>query len=296
MIPLDDSMEVPEAPLLSKIYEALGHEVRRDIIRLIGSFGKISYSDLMHYLQIKPGSFFYHLKKMPGLIEQDSEKQYKLTSDGEFSYSVLRQSEDQIINTEKIDDTEKETAIESTKVHTNKQFILFGNLFRNMIANNTTRVNIALIIILQLIILIIGEIGLITPFFFDASYYYNPLILIIEFFIIIFVEWFFLEFISIIFTSWRKVNPSIDILVALPLCNLPLYIYPLIIIVSKLILGIEIPLYILLMILLLLQVWTAFLLAQVLQIQKSLSVELSMLTIIILMYLSSIITYLTTIQ
>ncbi len=70
---------------LQNIYAALGHAIRFDIVQYLGTFHRpVQYTELVEWLQIKPGSFYFHMKKLKGLVEQDSEKRFRLTNLGNF--------------------------------------------------------------------------------------------------------------------------------------------------------------------------------------------------------------------
>ncbi|MFX0211166.1 MAG: hypothetical protein ACFFDT_34620, partial [Candidatus Hodarchaeota archaeon] len=75
-----------ESVSLQYIYAALGHAIRYDIINYLGVFHRsVQYTELVDWLQIKPGSFYFHLKKLEYLVEQDSEKRFKLTPTGRLA-------------------------------------------------------------------------------------------------------------------------------------------------------------------------------------------------------------------
>ncbi|MFX0182517.1 MAG: hypothetical protein ACFE95_05465, partial [Candidatus Hodarchaeota archaeon] len=52
-----------EAISLHDIYAALGHAIRYDIVNYLGTFHRpVQYTELVEWLQIKPGSFYFHMK------------------------------------------------------------------------------------------------------------------------------------------------------------------------------------------------------------------------------------------
>ena len=76
---------------LQDIYAALGHAIRYDIVQYLGSFHRpVQYTELVEWLQIKPGSFYFHIKKLKGLVEQDIEKRFKLTDLGNLALEVIQ--------------------------------------------------------------------------------------------------------------------------------------------------------------------------------------------------------------
>lgn len=72
------------------IIQALGHEVRRTILKIINSSEKGSlYSDLMTELGLSTGKLNYHLGKLEGLVEKNIERRYILTPLGTNAMSLL---------------------------------------------------------------------------------------------------------------------------------------------------------------------------------------------------------------
>ena len=50
---------------LRYIYGALSHAVRYDIIKYLGQFHRpVNYTEMISWLNIKPGSFYFHIKNM----------------------------------------------------------------------------------------------------------------------------------------------------------------------------------------------------------------------------------------
>lgn len=86
-----NSEENPE----DKIYIALGHRLRRDIIRLLAEKRKLSFSDFMKELNIEDtGTLTFHLRKLSGLISKTSSGDYVLTDLGWRAYSIMKSIED----------------------------------------------------------------------------------------------------------------------------------------------------------------------------------------------------------
>lgn len=72
------------------IIQAIGHEVRRTILKIIASSetGAL-YTDLMTELGLPTGKLNYHLGKLEGLVEKNKERRYVLTPLGKQTMSVL---------------------------------------------------------------------------------------------------------------------------------------------------------------------------------------------------------------
>ncbi len=76
-----------------KIYHALNHPLRREIIMLLGSKGSLSSTELKRILNIGSGKLYYHLENLGGLIEQDEKKRYRLSKEGIRAYALLLSEE-----------------------------------------------------------------------------------------------------------------------------------------------------------------------------------------------------------
>jgi len=78
----------PKDPL-SYIFHALAHPIRRKILRIIASYGTISFKDLMSELKIRDGSTLnYHLREMELLLDRDGSL-YRLSRFGILTYKLL---------------------------------------------------------------------------------------------------------------------------------------------------------------------------------------------------------------
>jgi len=76
-----------------KLYHALNHPIRREIVELLRVRGSLSSSELKELLNIGPGKLYYHLENLGGLIEQDENQKYKLSEKGREAYQLLISSE-----------------------------------------------------------------------------------------------------------------------------------------------------------------------------------------------------------
>jgi len=70
------------------IINALNHEIRREILRLLKE-KKMSYSNLLGHFAISTGKLNYHLKLLSGFVEKDVEGLYKTTRLGVRLISLL---------------------------------------------------------------------------------------------------------------------------------------------------------------------------------------------------------------
>ena len=72
------------------ILQALVHEARRDILRIIEVSEKgASYTELMDQLRLSTGKLNYHLKQLEGLIRKNMELRYVLTPLGRKTLNLL---------------------------------------------------------------------------------------------------------------------------------------------------------------------------------------------------------------
>ena len=84
---------------MDDVHSALSHNIRRQIIAMIGNQGAVSYTDLTE-LGLEPGTLYFHLdnlsKSDDPLVSRTSDKLYSLTELGQAAYTIIQQSEDQV--------------------------------------------------------------------------------------------------------------------------------------------------------------------------------------------------------
>ncbi len=78
---LDEEQEVD-------IFKALGHPLRRKILRMIAERGSVSYKELSR-IEPKSGVLYHHLRLLGDLIYQDDNRRYRLTEKGARAYELL---------------------------------------------------------------------------------------------------------------------------------------------------------------------------------------------------------------
>jgi DNA-binding transcriptional ArsR family regulator len=83
-----------------RLYHALNHPLRREIVELLYGRGSLSSSELKELLNIGPGKLYYHLENLGGLIEQDENQKYRLSKEGKEAYQLLTTSEVLSVNEE----------------------------------------------------------------------------------------------------------------------------------------------------------------------------------------------------
>ncbi|MBD3211903.1 MAG: hypothetical protein GF311_04770 [Candidatus Lokiarchaeota archaeon] len=80
----------------SEFYYALGHDLRRFIINIIGESGFTSFTKLKKELQVSTGTIYHHLDTLSNLIEQKKNKKYYLTELGEIAYNSLKNNKKEL--------------------------------------------------------------------------------------------------------------------------------------------------------------------------------------------------------
>ncbi|RLE69264.1 MAG: hypothetical protein DRJ43_04235, partial [Thermoprotei archaeon] len=80
---------------LNYVFQALAHETRRRIIRLLAEEGPMQFTELMKRLGIEEtGTFGFHIKRLEELLEKVEDGGYRLSELGRLAYSVMRYAEE----------------------------------------------------------------------------------------------------------------------------------------------------------------------------------------------------------
>lgn len=86
-----------EAPA-SYLYTILGHPLRREIIRILGSKKGATFTELKTALRMSVGTLYYNLDLLEGLVTQNETRRYVLTKQGERAYAFLLESEERLVS------------------------------------------------------------------------------------------------------------------------------------------------------------------------------------------------------
>ncbi|MEX2680401.1 MAG: hypothetical protein Q6373_002280 [Candidatus Sigynarchaeota archaeon] len=78
------------AEIEKKIYEALDHEIRRKILRIIGENGVGTFTEFKNSLGIGTGTLYHHLNILSPLVFQKDDKKYYLTKLGEMTLRFMQ--------------------------------------------------------------------------------------------------------------------------------------------------------------------------------------------------------------
>ncbi len=80
-----------------EIFKTLSHGIRRQIIKIIGNTGKVTFSEIKTILDaIDSPSLSYHLKSLQPLITQEKQKFYKLSEIGTAALLLLTKTDQSI--------------------------------------------------------------------------------------------------------------------------------------------------------------------------------------------------------
>ncbi|MHA1562729.1 MAG: winged helix-turn-helix domain-containing protein [Promethearchaeota archaeon] len=273
----DDPLDITE----DQFYVALGHDIRRKILKIIGDNGFSSFSVFKKQIQSSTGTIYHHLDVMKELIIQDKKKKYHLTNLGEHAYQILSK------NTESIEIVSKQD--EKTKFNKENRlydYFLFKKLFDYFFTEKKKNILISFGILLaigilsginnlQIFLFFIREVQVVEQLFY---YFVIDLITIfISYLILIYTT----EILSyIIFNNhdnWKKflnilTIPYIPILIYLGIFSILNLIFP----------NID-PLFFDIL-LLLFQVWSMILLAKAISLVKLVKFERGLLLAILIDY------------
>lgn len=83
-------MKIISIPSEEVILNALNHEIRREILRLLKD-NTMSYTELLDHFAISSGKLNYHIKLLSGFIEKDEEGNYCSTDLGVRVLNLLNQ-------------------------------------------------------------------------------------------------------------------------------------------------------------------------------------------------------------
>ncbi|NMC06878.1 MAG: helix-turn-helix transcriptional regulator [Candidatus Lokiarchaeota archaeon] len=76
--------------LEKKFYEALDHDIRRKILRMIGENGVGTFTGFKNVLGIGTGTLYHHLNILSPLVFQKDDKKYYLTKLGEMTHQFMQ--------------------------------------------------------------------------------------------------------------------------------------------------------------------------------------------------------------
>src|SRR5574341_280163 len=74
----------------TEFFKVLSHEVRVEIISLLYENIEMSYTDILHTLNLEEGDLNFHLRKMKDFVERTEKKNYRLSEYGKIAYGMLQ--------------------------------------------------------------------------------------------------------------------------------------------------------------------------------------------------------------
>ncbi|MHA2176002.1 MAG: winged helix-turn-helix domain-containing protein [Candidatus Hodarchaeales archaeon] len=288
-----DIEQIKEPELqIQNIYAALGHAIRFDIVQYLGAFHRpVQYTELVEWLQIKPGSFYFHMKKLKDLVDQDAQKRFFLTDLGKVALEVIQSGEKIRTRHQNHDEKNIETTIQPERF----SITFFGEFIRRRAFDRFFMLIIVLIIGLELALLTFSKMGII-PFFVDGDLYMGFFGTIIELIFTFIIIWLLMEILM------RFISPlkgfSLELLSGIPLALLPLFIYPLLIVITEInpflpgLSEILTNTQITIIIMFILQILSAVFLIQLLQVIKSVNFERGLIPVFVILYGFSILSFL----
>ncbi len=220
---------------LDEIYKALSNATRREILKLIGEKGKISYLELSKELGLEAGSVYWHLNKMKKLVKQDENKAYFLSDLGLKALNLIG---DKPILVEPV--TPKEIVTDSGAFERIYNVLTFDKVY-DVLLMDKTRTLIEFVLILFL-----------TSFFCDYTdlmnvliYFYGDINFELDFktalffttinLIIMAIQiWVVAKILEWAHMIPSKIKLSASFILILPFAMMPLFLFPLVAMILKL--------------------------------------------------------------
>ncbi|MCZ7382246.1 MAG: RDD family protein [Candidatus Methanoperedens sp.] len=81
-----------------EFFKVLSHEIRVKIISLLHENIEMSYTEILHTLNLEEGNLNFHLRKMKGFIELTEKKNYRLSEYGKITYGMLQEVDARLWN------------------------------------------------------------------------------------------------------------------------------------------------------------------------------------------------------
>ncbi len=287
----ESSHTLENTRVLQDVYAALGHAIRFDIVQYLGTFHRpVQYTELVEWLQIKPGSFYFHIKKLKDLVQQDSEKRFLLTPLGEVALDIMKSGETVQLKHQSL------TEIHGTEEILPERFSIrfFGEFIRKKTFDRNFRVFMSLMVVGQILLLDLAKIGMV-PFFFDGGLYFELLGCILEVIGSLIIIWILLELLMRYYSPIKGF--SYELLTGIPIALFPLFIYPALIFLSEnvstfaFLSSIIANAQVSILILFVLQVSSAVFLVQLLQVIKSVNFERALIPVFFVLYGFSIFSF-----
>jgi uncharacterized RDD family membrane protein YckC/DNA-binding HxlR family transcriptional regulator len=82
-----------EKESVSKIFSALSHPLRRDILLYLSEKGECSFTELMNVLKIDTGKLSFHLRNLEAFLEKATDGRYRLSRVGQNAAVLIKDLE-----------------------------------------------------------------------------------------------------------------------------------------------------------------------------------------------------------
>jgi hypothetical protein len=93
---INNSEEKKQPNMEESFYYALNHEMRRQMIKIIGTNGECSFTTFKRTLKTSTGTLYHHLDVLKDLVTQNENRRYILTPLGKHAFSSLVKNYDTI--------------------------------------------------------------------------------------------------------------------------------------------------------------------------------------------------------
>ncbi|MBA7536523.1 hypothetical protein ES705_28787 [subsurface metagenome] len=263
----------------SSYYYALGHGIRRKIIKIIGDNEYTSFTYLKKELGVSTGTIYHHLETLSELIEQKEDKKYYLKELGVYAYNSLKDNIETIKTPQR---AFKSPILKRLMVLTSKRFIF----------NKKDRIYTILI---SVVIIILGTIfsnlnsfNSFLLFFIDTNQdnllLLSQILINLSFILNFFAFFIIVDSISRIF--YKKNENSLNFLISFALIQFPMIIYLILHFIFEYaaLITINIFNFIDKILMIIFQVWSLWLLSYSLSVKKGIKIENCLIISLLLHY------------
>ncbi|MCK4479116.1 MAG: ArsR family transcriptional regulator [Candidatus Lokiarchaeota archaeon] len=272
-----------ERDVESSFYYALGHEIRRRIIKIIGDNEYTTFTNLKKELGVSTGAIYHHLETLKELVDQKTDKRYYLRELGVYAYSSLKNNIETIKSPDFTHRELRSPILRKLMKITSKRFIQFEKEDK------------ALTTIISLSILITGTIltGLngfysFLLFFIESEQsnmdLFLQILLSFTFIINMIVFFIIIEGISRLF--YKKKENTFNFFISFTIIQFPMVFYLITHLIFKSLWSLNVSVFNLLdkILLIIFQVWSLWLLSYSLCAMKGLKIESGLIISLLLHY------------
>ncbi|MFX0102649.1 MAG: winged helix-turn-helix domain-containing protein [Candidatus Hodarchaeota archaeon] len=223
--------------LEKKFFEALNHEARRKILRMIGEKGFSTFTEFKQTLDIGTGTLYHHLKILSPLIYQTDDKKYCLNKLGELTRKFM----DDNLPYLKSVDPEKPRNKSLEILVKRLQVLKMEKLFKMIDESNPKKT--WTLIFIPIGLFFFGALaGFQNNFFFFATYSLDtsaniitPFLQLPGFFIQAMLSWLLIWAIieGLTYINFKKKGNYLKSFIGTGICSFPIFIYEMFIFILK---------------------------------------------------------------